>query len=139
MSRKQPFEPIEGYLNLWWRLTNNPATFQTMMNDIFRHLIMKGAVYVYLDVILIFFQGLAEHWTIVHWVLQRLHKHQQYLRPEKCEFKCTKIEYLGLIISEGKAEMDPVKVHGVTEWPKPQNQKEVQAFLGFANFYYVIN
>jgi len=46
-----------------------------------------------------------------------------------------KIEYLGLIVSEGKAQMDPVKVHGVTEWPKPQNQKEVQAFLGFANFY----
>ena len=46
-----------------------------------------------------------------------------------------KDEYLGLIVSESKAKMDPVKVHGVTEWLKPQNQKEVQSFLGFANFY----
>ena len=45
------------------------------------------------------------------------------------------IEYLGLIISEGHVEMDPVKVAGVTEWPVPKNKKEVQQFLGFTNFY----
>ena len=54
---------------------------------------------------------------------------------EKCEFKRTKIEYLGLIVSQGQVEMDPVKVAGVTDWPIPLNQKEVQSFLGFANFY----
>jgi RNase H-like domain found in reverse transcriptase len=45
------------------------------------------------------------------------------------------IEYLGLIISEGEVRMDPVKVAGVTEWPTPTTKKEVQSFLGFANFY----
>jgi len=45
------------------------------------------------------------------------------------------IEYLRLVISEGKAEMDPVKVQGVAEWPVPNNQREVQSFLGFTNFY----
>jgi len=120
---------------MFFGLTNSPATFQTMMNDIFRDLIMEGTVCVYLDNILIFLQTITEHWGIVFRVLQHLCKHWLYLRPEKCKFERTKIEYLGLIISEGKAEMDPVKVQGVTEWPKPWNQKEVQAFLGFANFY----
>jgi len=46
------------------------------------------------------------------------------------------IEYHRLVISEGKAEMDPVKVQGVTDWPTPSSQKEVQSFLGFANFYH---
>src|SRR3979490_2316906 len=45
------------------------------------------------------------------------------------------IKYLSLIVLEGKVEMDPVKVRGVTEWPTPEGQKEVQSFLGFANFY----
>ena len=45
------------------------------------------------------------------------------------------IEYLGLIILEGKAEMDPVKVQGVVEWPVLSRRKEVQSFLGFTNFY----
>lgn len=47
-----------------------------------------------------------------------------------------RIEYLGLIISEGQAEMDPVKVAGIAEWPQPMNKKQVQSFLGFANFYH---
>ena len=109
------FEPLV----MFFGLMNSPATFQTMMNDIFRDLIMEGSVCVYLNDILIFSQSLADHRTVIHHVLQHLCEHQLYLRPEKCEFKCTKIEYLGLIVSEGKAEMDPVKVHGVTEWLKP--------------------
>jgi len=110
------FEPLVMFFDL----TNSPATLQTMMNDIFRDLIMEGAVCVYLDNFLIFSQTLAEHQGIVHQVLQHLHEHRLYLRPEKCEFGRTKIEYLGPVISEGKAEMDPVKVCGVTEWPKPK-------------------
>jgi hypothetical protein len=40
-----------------------------------------------------------------------------------------------MIISEGQIRMDPVKVTGIAEWPQPQNKREVQSFLGFANFY----
>jgi hypothetical protein len=57
------------------------------------------------------------------------------LKPKKCEFERSQIEYLGLIVGEGHAEMDPVKVAGVREWPRPSNKKEVQAFLEFVNFY----
>ena len=68
-------------------------------------------------------------------MLERLCHHKLYLKPEKCEFDQTKVEYLGLIISHGMAKMDPVKVAGVAEWPEPRNKKEIQAFLGFTNFY----
>ncbi|KAG5734254.1 hypothetical protein E4T56_gene14608 [Termitomyces sp. T112] len=61
--------------------------------------------------------------------------HQLYLKPEKCKFEQIQIEYLGLTISHRAVEMDPVKVAGMAEWLEPQNKKEVQAFLGFANFY----
>jgi hypothetical protein len=65
-----------------------------------------------------------------------MHKHKLYLRPEKCEFKKTRIEYLGVIILHNKVEMDSVKVAGVADWPTPTNKKEVQSFVGFINFYH---
>jgi hypothetical protein len=58
-----------------------------------------------------------------------------FAKPEKCYFKKDRIEYLGMFISHGHIEMDPAKLAGVKEWPKPKKIKEVQAFLGFANFY----
>jgi len=125
------FEPLV----MFFGLTNSPATFQTMMNDIFTDMISEGVVVVYLDDILIFTKDLDEHRRVTHRVLERLAEHQLYLRPEKCEFERTRIEYLGLIISENRVEMDPVKVAGVTDWPEPSNKREVQSFLGFANFY----
>ena len=98
---------------MFFGLTNSPATFQTMMNDIFQDLITEGVVCVYLNDILIFTKTIEEHHRITHIVLERLCEHWLYLKPEKCEFEKTKIEYLGLIISEGQVEMDPVKVAGV--------------------------
>ena len=117
-------------------LTNCLAIFQTMMNEIFVDMILEGVVVVYLDDILIFTKTLDEHREITRWVLGRLVAHELFLQPEKCEFEKTCIEYLGLIISENHVEMDPVKVAGVAEWPQPTNKREVQSFLGFANFYH---
>jgi len=67
--------------------------------------------------------------------LEHLRRNDLYLRPEKCEFDRTTIEYLGLVISEGKIAMDPVKVKAVKNWPIPRNVRDVHGFLGFANFY----
>jgi hypothetical protein len=107
-----------------------------MMNNMFTDMILEGVVVVYLDDILIFTKDLEEHHRVTHWVLGRLVEHQLYLRPEKCEFFRTRIEYLGLIISENRVEMDPVKVPGVADWLEPCNKREVQSFLGFTNFYH---
>jgi hypothetical protein len=62
-------------------------------------------------------------------------RHKLHLQPEKCEFEKTRIEYLGVIISYNKVEMDPVKIPGVADWPMPSNKKEVQSFVSFVNFY----
>jgi len=106
-----------------------------MMNDIFRNLIAEGIVVVYLDDILIFTKMEKEHAQAVRQVLQVLKKNKLFFHPEKCKFYKQWIKYLGLVISENKVSMDPVKVAGVREWPTLENKTDVQAFLGFVNFY----
>jgi hypothetical protein len=124
------FEPLV----MFFGLTNSPATFQTMMNDIFQELIMEGVVVVYLDDILIFMETIEEHRRITRRVMELLQKHKLFLKPDKCEFEKTTVEYLGVIISHNSVEMDPVKVIGVTDWPTPTSKKEVKSFLEFTNF-----
>jgi len=121
---------------MFFGMTDSPATFQTMMNDIFQNLIAEGIVVVYLDNILIFTKMKEKHTQAVRRVLQVLKENKLFLRLEKCEFYKQQIEYLGLVISENEVSMDPVKVAGVREWPTPENKTDVQAFLGFVNFYW---
>jgi hypothetical protein len=120
---------------MYFSLTNSPATFQMMMNETFQDLITKGIISVYLDNILIFTNSLEEHHQITCLVLDRMCKHKLYLQLEKCEFEKTKIEYLSIIISHNKVEMDLVKIAGVADWLMPSNKKEVQSFINFINFY----
>jgi hypothetical protein len=111
-----PYSALTGaYLNLvmYFSLTNSLATFQMIMNEIFQDLITKGVVSVYLIDILIFTNSLGEHCQITHLGLDRMCEHKLYLRPEKCKFEKTRIEYLGVIISHNKVEMDLVKIAGV--------------------------
>jgi len=125
------FEPLV----MFFGMTNSPATFQTIMNDIFRTLIAKGIVVVYLDDILIFTEIEQEHERAVQKVLEVLAEHKLFLCPEKCEFHQKQIEYLRLVISENKVEMDLVKVARVHDWPTLENWTDMQAFIGFVNFY----
>src|SRR5882724_4969889 len=121
---------------MFFGLMNSPATFQTMMNDIFKELIDEGVVTIYMNEILIFgSQTREQHHGIVVQVLDILHKHHLYLKAEKCTFEQLMVEYLSLILLEGRMEMDPVKVAGVRDWRTPRNVTEVQSFVGFINFY----
>lgn len=83
---------------MYFSLTNSPATFQTLMNTIFADLIAEGKVAVYMDNILIYSANEATHRETMHEVLQHLKEYNLYLKPEKCEFDCDRIEYLGMII-----------------------------------------
>ena len=116
-------------------MTNSPATFQTMMNEVFWTVIAKGIVIVYLDDILIFTKTEEEHEQAVQRVLEILAEHKLFLCLEKYEFHQRQIEYLGLVILENKVAMDPVKVTRVPNWPTLKNWTDVQAFIGFVNFY----
>ena len=88
------YEPLV----MFFGLTNSPATFQTMMDGIFEDLISEGVVVVYLDDILIFTKTLDEHWKVVCRVMELLQKHGLSLKQEKCEFKKTSVEYLGVVV-----------------------------------------
>ena len=110
---------------MFFGMTDSPATFQTMMNDIFQNLIAEGIVVVYLDDILIFTKMKEKHTQAVRRVLQVLKENKLFLRLEKCEFYKQRIEYLGLVISENEVSMDPVKVAGVREWSTPENKMDV--------------
>ena len=68
-------------------------------------------------------------------MLEILAEYKLFLHPEKCKFHQKQIKYLGLVISENKMAIDPVKVTKVYNWPTPENQTDVQAFIGFVNFY----
>jgi len=122
------------YLVMPFGLTNAPATFQRMINHVLReHL--DDFVVAYLDDILIYSDMLEEHVQHVHKVLKLLQDADLLVEPAKSVFHVQKVEYLGHIISYNEVRMDPKKVQAVKDWPEPTNVKEVQSFLGFANYY----
>ena len=89
------------------------------MDTQFADIIATGHVVIYLDDILIFATTLQQLEELTHRVLQRLQDLDLFLRPAKCSFNQTSVEYLGLIISEGELRMDPVKLKAIQDWPVP--------------------
>jgi hypothetical protein len=67
--------------------------------------------------------------------LDKLEKHDLYLKPEKCKFEKEEIKYLGVIIERNKIQMDPGKLKGIADWPILQNPTKVWQFLGFMRYY----
>ena len=114
-------------------LSNSPATFQRMMDDILRG--TEHFTVVYLDDILIYSKNLEEHRKHVIEVLKRLRDNDLFARPEKCVFETDTLEYLGTWIEKGTLRMDKDKVQSIVDWPTPTRVKDIRSFLGFANFY----
>ncbi|KAF8748439.1 hypothetical protein RHS01_10846 [Rhizoctonia solani] len=114
-------------------LTNAPAAFQHFMNKLFKDL-LDVCVIIYLDDILIYSKDDASHTQHVHEVLRRLLENQLFCKASKCTFHVTSVEYLGIIVSDKGFSLDKLKIQAVQEWPVPTKVKEVQLFLGFANF-----
>jgi len=117
-----------------FRLTNALASFQRFMNDLFSDL-LDVCIVVYLDDILIYSNDITQHREHVKEVLKKLQKAGLYVKAEKCEFHSDSVEYLGYVLSPFGLTISDGKVKTIQEWPEPKKVKDIQSFLGFANFY----
>jgi len=115
-------------------LTNAPAAFQRFVNLVFADM-LNVCVVVYLDDILVYLDNMEDHTKHVREVLRRLRQHKLYAKPEKCEFHSDSVEYLRYFLSPDGLMMSQDKVKTICDWPEPRKVKDIQSFLGFANFY----
>jgi len=120
---------------MFFRMTNLPATFQAMMNEILRDLINEGKVTAFVDDVLVGTETEEGYNEIVEEILRRLEENDLYIKLEKCVWKARKIGFLGVIIEPNGIEMEAEKVDGVLSWPQPKNVKDIRKFLGLANYY----
>jgi hypothetical protein len=115
-------------------LTNAPATFCTLMNDIFREW-LDDFVIVYIDDILIYSNSLEEHAEHLRKVFQRLRENKLYAKLEKCEFGVTEVDFLGHRITQEGLKMDDHKVKAILDWGPPKSVPALRSFLGLASYY----
>ena len=129
---------------MFFGLTNSLAIFQMMMNAIFRKEVAEGWLSVYMDDFAIHSkkrpleteeQHCQQHKLYVHHVLDKLEKHDLYLKPEKCAFEKDEIDYLRVIIGNGVVKMDPSKLKDVADWLIPKTPTEIRQFLRFTGYY----
>lgn len=115
-------------------LCNAPATFQRLMD-----LVLAGVQWtsclVYIDDVIITGKAFEEHLKNLVEVLKRLRGAGLKLKPRKCNLCSLQVGFLGHIVSQEGVQTDPAKTATVAEWPQPTNKKEVQQFLGLANYY----
>ncbi|KAK3520197.1 hypothetical protein QTP70_017927 [Hemibagrus guttatus] len=120
------------YLVMPYDLANAPSVFQDVIHEVLREFLHR-CVLVYIDDILIYSRSLAEHCQHVAEVLGRLR--ELFLKAEKCSFHQPSVQFLRYNISSSGIQMDEGKITAVRDWPAPTTVKELQRFLGFANFY----
>jgi len=135
---KAAFTMLEGLFEptvMFFGLTNSPATFQAMMNELLRNLTNTGKVAVFIDDVIVGMETEEGHDELVAEVIKRLEENDLYVKLEKCKWKVREVDFLGVVIGPEGIKMEKKKVKGVLEWPTPQCVKDVQKFLGLANYY----
>jgi len=125
------YEPVV----MFFGMTNSSTMFQGMINKILRDMINEEKVAAFVNDVLIGTETEEEHNDIVEEVLKRLEENNLYVKPEKCTWKVQKVNFLGVIIGQGKIEIEKNKVVEVLNWPVSKMVKDFRKFLGLANYY----
>ncbi|WVZ73567.1 hypothetical protein U9M48_021856 [Paspalum notatum var. saurae] len=122
------------YTVMSFGLTNAPAYFINLMNNVFMEYLDKFVV-VFIDDILNYSKTEEEHQEHLRLVLQKLREHKLYAKLSKCEIWLDKVPFLGHIVSKGGIMVDPSKISSVMDWKVPEMVKEVRGFLGLVGYY----
>ena len=109
-------------------LTNAPAYFMTMMNNVFMEFLDKFVV-VFIDDILVYSKNEEEHEGHLRQILEKLREHKLYAKFSKCEFWLNTVGFLGHVVSADGIAVDPAKVSAVTEWESPKSAKDIRSFF----------
>ena len=120
---------------MFFGLTNSPATFQAMMNELLRDLINTEKVAVFIDDVIIEIETEEGHDELVVEVIRRLEKNNLYVKLEKCKWKVQEVGFLGVVIGPEGIKIEKEKVRGVLKWPTSKCVKDVQKFLGLEIYY----
>jgi hypothetical protein len=131
LTNRGPFEPTV----MFFGMSNSPATFSRMMTTIFREMLQEGSLVNYMDNFAI--PGETKHQLQERTIkfLKIADKHNLYFKRSKCDFDAMEISLLGTVVRNGKATMEKEKVEAVQNWTTLTTIKEVEKFIGFANFY----
>ena len=121
---------------MFFGLTNSLAIFQMMMNKILKDLINTGKVVSFIDDVIVGTEKEKGHDEIVEEVMKRLVEDDFYVKPEKCKWKIQEVGFLVVVIELEGIKMEQEKVKGILDWLTPKGVKDVQKFLGLANYYH---
>ncbi|KAG8489300.1 hypothetical protein CXB51_017364 [Gossypium anomalum] len=122
------------FLVMSFGLTNAPAVFMDLMNQIFRPYLYRFVI-IFIDDILIYSRNESEHAELLRIVLQTLRDKQLYAKFSKCESRLREVGFLGHIVSTTGIQFELIKISAIIDWKPPRNVSEVRSFLGLASYY----
>ena len=131
LTNKGLFEPQVMYFGL----CNSLGTFQWMMNSIFQELLHKGILENYMDDFVIPARTIKELEERTVQFLKIVEKHNLCFKKSKCDFNMEEILILEVVVGKRQIQIEQEKIKAVKKWKTPIKVKDVESFLGFANFY----
>ena len=117
-----------------FRLTNSPAVFMFLMNNVM-HKYLDKFVVVFIDDILIYSKTEEEHKEHLKIVLQELLDHKLFAKFSKCDFFKDKIQYLGHVVTKEGISIDPEKIRAIEDWLVPKDVTDGRSFMGIIGYY----